>query len=82
MSDSLVTDRAPTRAEHLAWCKQRALEYVDAGDLSQAMTSMVSDLNAHPETLRHSAMELGMMMIMGGQLGTPAEMRRFIEGFN
>ncbi len=80
MSDSLIG--APTRTEHLAWCKQRALKYVDAGDLPQAMASMGSDLNAHPETQRHSGMELGMMLLMGGQLGSPAEMRRFIEGFN
>jgi hypothetical protein len=25
--------------EHLAWCKQRALEYVDAGDLTNAVAS-------------------------------------------
>ena len=39
-----------SRAEHLAWCKRRALEYLDAGDGDQAITSMMSDLNKHPET--------------------------------
>lgn len=39
-----------TREQHLAWCKQRALEYVDAGDLAQAVASMDSDLRKHPET--------------------------------
>lgn len=39
-----------TRDEHLAWAKRRALEYVDAGMLVQAVTSMGSDLNGHPET--------------------------------
>jgi len=32
------------RKEHLAWCKQRALEYVDMGDLEGAFGSLTSDL--------------------------------------
>ena len=71
-----------TRAEHLAWCKQRALEYVDAGNINQAFASMGSDLNKHPETANHSGITLGAMMLMGGQLDTAEKMRRFIEGFN
>ena len=70
-----------TRAEHLAWCKQRALAYVDMGDTQQAFASMGSDLGKHPETANHSAIQLGMMMLMAGHLTTPAEMRKFIEGF-
>lgn len=71
-----------TRADHLAWCKKRALEYVDRGDTNQAFASMTSDLNKHPDTEGHSAIELGFMMLMGGHLSTPDEMRKFIEGFN
>ena len=74
--------KATTRAEHLAWCKQRALEYVNAGDLPQAMASMGSDLGKHPETAGHSAIQLGMMLLMGGHLNTQQAMRKFIEGFN
>lgn len=70
------------REEHLAWCKKRALEYVAVGDLSQAYASMASDLGKHPETEGHAAIQLGMMLMMGGQLNTPEEMRKFIEGFN
>ena len=72
----------PTRAEHLAWCKKRALVYVDLGDLNQAYASMASDLSKHPETANHGAIQLGMMMLMGGHLSTPHKMREFIEGFN
>lgn len=54
------------RAEHLEWCKDRALQYVDSGDLTNAYASMVSDLNKHPETKGHAAIELGMMMLMAG----------------
>ena len=71
-----------TRAEHLAWCKRRALEYVEAGDIQQAFTSMASDLGKHDETAGHSAIQLGMMMLMGGHLSTATEMRKFINGFN
>ena len=70
------------RAEHLEWCKRRALEYCDAGDTTQAYTSMASDLGNHPETANHSAIQLGMMMLMSGCLSTVHEMRQFIMGFN
>lgn len=33
-----------TRAEHLQWAKDRALEYVAIGDMNQAFASMTSDL--------------------------------------
>jgi hypothetical protein len=71
-----------TRAEHLAWCKDRALLIADQGDVSQAMASMGSDLNKHPETENHGAMPLMMMLAMTGQLDSPGELRKFIEGFN
>jgi hypothetical protein len=71
-----------TRAEHLAWCKRRALEYCDIGDVNQAFASMGSDLGKHPKTENHPAIQLGMMMLMSGHLSTPEKMRKFIEGFN
>jgi hypothetical protein len=71
-----------TRAQHLAWCKRRALVYVDAGDTAQAFASMTSDLGKHSETANHGAIELGTMMLLSGFLNSPAEMRKFIEGFN
>jgi hypothetical protein len=70
-----------SRAEHLARCKQRALEYVEAGDLHSAFVSMNSDLRKHPETADHKATELGMMLMLSGHLDSPAEMRRWIEGY-
>jgi hypothetical protein len=58
------------------------LEYCDIGDVSQAFASMVSDLGKHPKTANHAGIELGMMLLMGGHLNTPEQMRKFIEGFN
>lgn len=71
-----------TREEHLAWCKKRALEYVDAGDVTNAYGSMASDLGKHPETEGHAAIQLGMMLMMSGHLSSAPEMKKFIEGFN
>ena len=72
---------APGRAEHLQWCKDRALEYADRGDVAQAVASMGSDLRKHPGTENHSGVELMMMLAMAGQFDRPGELRRFIEGF-
>lgn len=71
-----------TRDEHLRWCKERALEYVDSGDATNALASMVSDLRKHDETKSHAGIELGMSMAVIGLLSTPSEVRKFIEGFN
>jgi hypothetical protein len=73
-----------TRAEHLAWCKERALEYVDAGDLPNAVASMTSDLGKHPETQRdrrHYEFLLGVGMI-DAMMGDAPAVRRWIEGSN
>ncbi len=71
-----------TRQEHLKWCKQRALEYVDMGNLGQAWASMCSDLGEHPETAGHVAIKLGTVMMSNNHLSTPHKMRDFICGFN
>lgn len=71
-----------TRDEHLAWAKARALEYADQGDATNAMASIGSDLQKHPDTANHAGIQLGMMMMMSGNLRGREEVRRFIEGFN
>lgn len=71
-----------TRQEHLQWCKDRALEYVDVGDTDQAWASMVSDLGKHEETEDHSAIHLGCGLFMNGMLNSESAMREFIVGFN
>ncbi|MCK9629702.1 MAG: hypothetical protein M0R37_14075 [Bacteroidales bacterium] len=69
------------RAEHLAWCKRRAMAYVDAGDLLSAFTSLCSDLGKHPQTRGHAGIELGVRLLYAGQLVTAEQMRDFITGF-
>jgi hypothetical protein len=69
-----------TREEHLVRCKQRALGYVDRGDLHEAFTSMWSDLRKHPET----AISNPYLWMLGAQLVQARDangLRRYIEGF-
>lgn len=70
-----------TRAEHLEWCKKRALEYVDAGDLPNAVASMKSDMNKHEETANypHVLDQLAVLELMKGDV---EGIRRWITGFN
>lgn len=73
-----------TRAEHLQFCKDRAMEYVNAGDLLNAVTSMMSDLGKHPETesTGKSLAMLGLMAAQQAQSGDRAGVIRYIQGFN
>lgn len=72
-----------TREQRLQWAKQRALAYLDAGEsVIKSYTSIASDLKSHPETAKHPGIELGHKLLLMGDLNTPEEMRKFIEGFN
>ena len=69
-----------TRAEHLEWCKQRALECLDLGNAQEAFTSMISDLGKHPETAESARLAiLGVLDVMNDD---SEGVRKFIEGFN
>lgn len=71
-----------TRAEHLEWAKNRALELIENGDIAGAYASFTSDMNKHEELKDHSALTLGIMLMAFGHLNTAAQMKEFIEGFN
>lgn len=70
-----------SREEHLAWSKARALAYVEAGDLQNAVASMGSDLSKHEAFQAPSYSFLNYMGIMAIRDG-PSAVRRWIEGFN
>ncbi len=71
-----------TREEHLAWCKQRALAYVDRGDLTNALASFGSDMRKHPQTDTDAvAVLLGAEGVRCFMNDDAAGMRRLIEGF-
>lgn len=70
-----------TRAEHIAWCKQRALdEMAYTKDPKQGVISMMSDLGKHPETSTTVLTSLCMMTLM--QPCTEQSVRKFINGFS
>lgn len=74
-----------TRAEHLQFCKDRAMEYVNRGDLLEAVTSMMSDLEKHPDTASTPGGVLGMLGIMAAQQAQSGDREavvRYIKGFN
>lgn len=69
-----------TRDQHVAWCKKRAREYLDQGDIANGVASMLSDMRKHPECGVNPALAmLGMMAIQNGDLH---EAKRFVDGFN
>lgn len=75
-------DAEIARDLHLAWCKLRALEYVDRGDLGQAIDSMGSDLMKHPHWKNGKL--VGDMVLLAHLFEKPkgpAAIRRWIEGF-
>ena len=71
-----------TREEHLQWCKDRAMQYVNDGDLVNAVGSMMSDINKHEETADKGLGMLGIMAAMEATKGNRREVIRYIEGFN
>ena len=70
------------RAQHLEWCKKRALAYVDQGYVQQALSSMIGDLRKHPKTADHPGIALALGRMAFGDLTTSGQVREFVEGFN
>lgn len=70
------------RSEFLEIAKERALAYVNKGDLDNAWASLVSDLRKNPHTANHEKVLTGYRLILSGKLKTQEEMREFIENFN
>ena len=73
-----------TRIEHLQFCKNRAMEYVNRGDLLNAVISMMSDLEKHPDTSasKGSLAMLGLSACQQAQQGDRDAVIHYINGFN
>lgn len=55
-----------THEEQLGWAKKRALEYLDAGDIANAVASMGSDMD-NPESIENRQKMIdGMCLILTG----------------
>lgn len=81
MSDNL---KPITRAEHLAWCKQRAHREVKPGmsGASQVIASLISDLSKHVETVSQVSIiqSLSINLLINNFLNTESEQKDFIDG--
>lgn len=64
-----------TRAEHLEWAKARALDYLDRGEYLNGISSMLSDMNKHPQLADHCGLPLAMT------LRTLDDARSWVEAF-
>jgi len=71
-----------SRANHLAWSKQRALWELEprGGGVSAAVASIVQDFASHPDLADHPARTMMTMLAFSGNLSTPAQAREFVEG--
>lgn len=71
-----------TRQEHIAWCKKRALAYLDPGpyySLRDAFASMASELSKHDDTANMKGIVMvGMFEVQKGE----GAIRKWINGFN
>ena len=69
----------------MAWCKQRAIEYIDQGDLINALAAFSSDMMKEPETaeyMRNPAIQMlyALDAVTAVQNNDAPRLRRFIEG--
>lgn len=73
-----------TREEHLKFCKERARVYLHRGDLPNAVSSFMSDMDKHPETkipTEGALAQLTMFALMRCAQGDYDFIERYIEGF-
>jgi hypothetical protein len=73
------------KKEHLEWAKKRAHEYVDIGDLPNAMASMISDLGKYEGTDKWDNTFLAFMSQDAIMFVIPKganAMKHWIDGFN
>ena len=70
-----------SRDEHLEFCKKRAHAYAERGELLDAVTSMLSDMEKHDETKLGLRSPLATAALMWAAAGDHANVVRWIDGF-
>ena len=80
--DGAMTEPQMSRADHLAWSKQRALWELEprGGGIPAAISSIAQDFASHPGLADHPAQTMITMLAFSGNLSTPAQVREFVEG--
>jgi hypothetical protein len=73
-----------TGRAHLDWCIARAMEYANAGELTLAWASFISDVRKHPETAYIGEDRLtaqAMVVQSSSELTSVNDFRNFITAF-
>jgi hypothetical protein len=71
-----------TREQHLVRCKQEAIARLEAGDLSGAIASMISDLKKSEDPLYNATVLRELLVEALVHRTTPDEVRAWINSFN
>ena len=77
-----MTEPQMSRADHLAWAKERALWEMEpsGGGVPAAVASIVQDFASHPDLVDHPAQTMMTMLAFSGKLSTRTRVREFVEG--
>lgn len=80
---ALSEEKRQSRTKHLQWCKDRANEYAYAGNLRDAVSSMISDLQKWDHGPMYD-LELIKLMFQDGVHFRKSrdDMLHWIDGFN
>ena len=70
-----------TRDEHIEWCKQRAREYCEQGDMLGALHSMGRDLEKHQDTARRPWTHLWSSSTKPHTISSKADVLKFIDDY-
>ena len=68
--------------EHLAFCKEQALQALIIGGTGNAWASFVHNLDLHPETQMSFSKLLSSTMLMQAEGFTSEKMKTYIERYN
>ncbi|EHK57715.1 hypothetical protein [Allomesorhizobium alhagi] len=82
VTDDAAGEPLTERQRHLAWCKERALEYLDRDDCRNAVASFLSDVQKHPSTAGLAGGGLAIIGMREACSGDVQAVERWIEGFN
>lgn len=70
-----------TRDQHVAWCKRRALMYLESSLVGSAVASMWLDLGKHPQTEIRASSPFILLGLRYACADDRPALRKWIEGF-
>jgi len=70
------------RKEYIEWCKKRALERVEKGELAEAIVALSNDMSKSSKTIDHPLIDYGMILVIAGYFSTAKQVKEFINTIN